>query len=433
MTTRRGHTRTIRRTVITGVGCISPNGIGREAYWAALAAGRSGVSRISSFDTTQSIVKIAAEIKEFNTDLYIPAKDRRHISRPVPLALAASEEAWVDAGLVPIELTLEARRRTGVFFGSGGGPLEFTERQYGFYFNGRKSQVSVYAIPSSTTGTLSSELSMYYHLHGPSHVISTGCTSSTDALGYAAQMIALGHIDIALAGGADAPIMPGIMSGFELMKIVTTAWNHAPDKASRPFSRDRSGIVAGEGAWFFILEAAESALARGAHIYAELAGYGTSCDAHHRVRLDESGEEPARAMQLAVTDAGLAVDAIDYINLHGTSTQLNDPIETRAVKRCFGKHAFRIPMSATKSLIGHPQGASGAAGVAAALLALTKDIIHPTINLEQPDGECDLDYVPQQARHQEIETVLCNCIGFGSKNSALVLRKVSDTEKLISG
>jgi 3-oxoacyl-[acyl-carrier-protein] synthase II len=313
----------------------------------------------------------------------------------------------------------------GVLFGSGGGPLEFTERQYSHYFAEEDNKVSVYAIASSTPGCLSSELSMKYQLHGPSHVISTGCTSSSDALGYAAQLIAWGRADIILVGGADAPIMPGILSGFILMKVVTTAWNHAPTAASRPFSKDLSGIVLAEGAWFFILETAESALARQAHIYGEIVGYGSTCDAHHRVRLDESGEEPARAMVLALEDANLPSHSIDYINLHGTATQLNDLIETRAVKRCFGKHAYAIPMSATKSLIGHPQGASGAAGLAATLLALERGIIHPTLNLNQPDPECDLDYVPHQARKKSVEVALCNCIGFGSKNSALVVKKFS--------
>jgi 3-oxoacyl-[acyl-carrier-protein] synthase II len=416
-------TKGLRPVVITGIGCISPYGLGVEAFWDALSKGRSGVSRINSFDPDSLLVKIAGEVRGLEADRYLSAKEQRHVSRTVLLALAASYEAWNDAGLSPQEMSLEKRRRIGVILGSGGGPLEFTERQYKHYFAGENNKTSVYTIPSSTPGTLSSELSMAFNLRGQSHVISTGCTSSTDALGYAAQTIALGRADSMLAGGADAPIMPGIMAGFELMKVLTTAWNESPEQASRPFSRNRSGMVLGEGSWFFILEAENLARERGAKIYARVAGYGTTCDAHHRVRLDESGEEPARAMSLAIEDAELKVDAVDYVNLHGTSTVLNDQIETRAVKLCLGKRAYKIPMSATKSLIGHPQGASGAAGITAALLAMERGIIHPTINLDDPDPNCDLDYVANEARQKEIEVALCNCIGFGSKNSALVLCK----------
>jgi 3-oxoacyl-[acyl-carrier-protein] synthase II len=262
---------------------------------------------------------------------------------------------------------------------------------------------------------------MAFGLHGLSHVISTGCTSSTDALFYGAQHIALGRQDLVLAGGVDSPLSPGILKGFEVMRVCTSEWNDEPARASRPFSRDRSGMVIAEGSWIFVLEAADSAAARGARIYAEIAGYGATCDAFHRVRLEESGIEPARAMTLGLADAGLGADDIDYVNLHGTSTPLNDRIETRAIKAAFGAQAFAMPMSATKSQIGHPQGAAGAAGVAATLLALTEGVIAPTINLDAPDPECDLDYVANEARNSPVTAALCNCIGFGSKNAALVL------------
>jgi 3-oxoacyl-[acyl-carrier-protein] synthase II len=262
---------------------------------------------------------------------------------------------------------------------------------------------------------------MAFSLHGASHVISTGCTSSTDALFYACQAVWSRRSDIVVTGGVDAPLAPGIMAGYCLMRILTESWNNEPARASRPFSQDRDGFVLAEGAWIYVVETERTARARGARIYAEVLGYGSTCDAHHRVRLDESGVEPARAMTLAIEDAGLQPDDIDYVNLHGTSTLLNDRIETRAVKLCLGDHAARIPMSATKSMVGHPQGASGAAGISATLLALNEGWIPPTLNLEMEDPECDLDYVPMSARKTRVRYALANCIGFGSKNSALVL------------
>ncbi len=226
-----------------------------------------------------------------------------------------------------------------------------------------------------------------------------------------------------LTGGVDAPLAPGILAGFNLMTVLTTKWNDEPARASRPFARDRSGIVLAEGAWLYVLEEYEGARGRGAKIYAEITGYGATCDAYHRVRLEETGEEPARAMRLALDDAGRTPEEVDYVNLHGTSTMLNDRIETRALKLALGARAQKIPMSATKSQIGHPQGASGAAGIAAALCAMHTRIIPPTINLDERDPECDLDYIPNEARESSVRTALCNCIGFGSKNSALVIEK----------
>ena len=413
-----------RRVVITGFGCVTPIGIGRDAYWDSLAAGRSGVRRIESFDASGFDVQIAAEIPEFDWKAELNPKDRQHVPRTVPLALAAARQAVADSAIKPDELSLEEKRRFGVILGTGGGGLAFTEKQFGYWFSGNAGKGSIYTIPASTHGGLSSELSMVFGLHGLSHIISTGCTSSTDAIFYAAQHIALGRQDVMLAGGVDSPISPGILKGFEVMTVCTKEWNDEPKRACRPFSKDRSGIVIGEGSWVYVLETLESAQARGANIYAEIAGYGVTCDAYHRVRLEENGVEPARAMSLAIEDAGMRPEDIDYVNLHATSTQLNDRIETQAVKLAFGKHAYDIPMSGTKSQIGHPQGATGAAGVGATLLAMNKGIIPPTINLDQPDEACDLDYVPNNAREQEINTALCNCIGFGSKNSALVLNRV---------
>jgi len=272
---------------------------------------------------------------------------------------------------------------------------------------------------------MSSEVSMRFGLRGMSHVVTTGCTSSTDALGYALRQIQFGFIPVLLVGGVDAPIAPGIMKGFALMRIMTTSWNHAPERASRPFSADRDGFVLAEGAWMFVLEEFEHARARGARVLAEVAGYGSTCEAFHRVRLQECGEEPARAIQLAMSDAGIGPQDVSYVNLHGTSTQLNDRIETKALKLALGEQAHSVPMSSLKSQIGHPQGASGAAGVAATLVAMDQQQLPPTINLEKADPDCDLDYVPEAGRRATVEHAVCNCIAFGSKNSALVLRKLS--------
>jgi 3-oxoacyl-[acyl-carrier-protein] synthase II len=413
-----------RRVVITGFGCVTPIGIGREKYWESLRNGVSGIRRIESFDISDSAVKIAAEVIDFDWEAELNPKDRKHVPRTVPLALAAAREAMKDAKIDAESLSLEEKRNFGVILGTGGGGLSFTEKQYIYWLTGKTNQASIYTIPSSTHGGLSSELSMVFGLHGLSHVISTGCTSSTDAIGYAAQHIALGKTEMMLTGGVDSPIARGILEGFNLMTVVTKEWNDEPHRASRPFDKKRSGIVLGEGAWIFVLETLESAVARNAKIYAEISGYGSTCDAYHRVRLEENGVEPARAMSLALADAGIDAEKIDYVNLHGTSTQLNDRIETQALKLAFGENAYKIPMSATKSQLGHPQGASGSAGIGATLMAMTTSVIAPTINLDNLDELCDLDYVPNVARNVEVKTALCNCIGFGSKNSVLVLEKV---------
>lgn len=413
-----------RRVVVTGIGAVAPNGTGREAFWKAAREGRSGVRKIEAFDTAHLPTRVAGICADFDPSLHMSANDLKHVTRLVPLAVAASSEALADARIDGPALPLEQRRRFGVALGSGGAGLEFIERQFREYYLGDPKAVSLYTIPSSTPGTMSSELSMKFALRGPSHLLSTGCTSSTDALGHAVAMIRYGRADRMLSGGSDAPISPGIMTGFSIMKIMSTARNDEPERASRPFSKDRDGFVLAEGAWMMVLEDLDTARERGAGIYGEIAGYGSTCEAFHRVRLDENGEEPARAMQLALEDAGIGPADIDHLNLHGTSTVLNDRIETRAVKQVFGARATQIPCSATKSLIGHPQGACGAAGVVATLLAMRDRFVHPTINRDEPDPECDLDVVPGIGRTLSVDAALCNCIGFGSKNSALVLRAV---------
>ena len=411
-----------QRIVITGIGALSPNGAGRENYFAALKEGRSGIRTITQFDASSLPSRIAGEV-DFDPTLWVDAKNMKHVSRVVPMVIAATDEALRDARLDPRAVDLDTRRNIGVMLGSGGGAVEFTERMYELWFNDATKQASVYSVPSGTIGTIASEISMAYDLHGFSHLISTGCTSSTDALGYAYRNLKLGVADYIVCGGADATITEGVMTGFCIMRIVSNTRNDRPESASRPFSKDREGFVLSEGSWMFVMEREETARARGAYIYAEIAGYGSTCDAYHRVRLDESGEEPARAMTLAMKDAGVEPAGVGYLNYHGTSTELNDRIETRAVKLAFGEHAKSLPGSATKSMIGHPQGACGAAGVAATLMAFRDGILPPTINLDSPDPECDLDYIPDLGRRARIDAAVCNTIAFGSKNSALVLKR----------
>jgi 3-oxoacyl-[acyl-carrier-protein] synthase II len=414
-----------RRCVITGMGAVSPNGIGRVAFGKAVLEGRSGVRRISRFDSSAIRVQIAGEVPDFDELAWVEKKERKHVSRVLPLALCAATEALDTAGISSASLPLEQRRRFGVIIGTGGGSQEFTEEQYRLYFHGQFSKMSLFCVPTSVMGSLSSELNVRFSLRGPSHVITTGCTSSTDAMAYSMRQIESGRLDWVLTGGADAPISLGTVKGFILMKILTEKWNDAPQKGSRPFSADRDGFVLGEGSWMFVLEEYEHAKARGAKILAEVAGYGSTCEAYHRVRLMECGEEPARAIGLAMQNAGIGPENVDYVNLHGTSTQLNDRIETRALKMALGEERAReVPMSALKSQIGHPQGACGAAGVAATLVAMENGQLPPTINLDSPDKDCDLDYVPEAGRKKKtIEHAICNCIAFGSKNSALVLRR----------
>lgn len=411
-----------RRVAITGLGCVTPLGTGADAFREGLRNAGSGVGRISLFDPGTLPVRIAAQARGFDPADHVPPKDARHVSRVVPMAIAAAGEALAAAGIDPGRLSLAERRRIAVLLGSGGGPVEFFEKMYGHWYRGELKKASVYAIPTGTIGTLSSEISMRFGLKGPSHVVSTGCTSSADAIGYAARAIRHGERDVVLAGGADAVITPGIMTGFGLMQILASSRQDAPETASRPFDAGRDGFVLGEGAWFFVLEEMGVARARGATLLGEVLGWGATCDAHHRVRLDESGVEPARAMTEALEDAGLDPADVGYVQYHGTGTELNDRIETRATRIALGAHADRVPGSSVKSQIGHPQGASGAAGLAATLLALNDGFLPPTTNLETADPACDLDYVPLAARAAEAEIALVNGIAFGSKNSALLVR-----------
>lgn len=410
------------RIVITGIGVQSPNGRSRTEYWNALQNGVSGIDRITLFPTEELACHIAGEVKNLTYDC-IPPKDRKRAPRIMPIAILAAEEALKDSRIDSGALTESQRQEIAVILGTGGGGLDFSEREYEKWFR-THVRPNPYAIVSSFVGMVSSEVSIHFGFRGPSHILSTGCTSSTDAIAYAASAIRSGVARFVLTGGAESCITPGILMGFSVMGTTTTHWNDHPQRASRPFNLDRDGFVLSEGAWMFVLESYENAIARNARIYAEIAGYGSTCDAYHKVQIMPGGDESARAIQVALQTANVTPDDVEYINLHGTATKLNDEVETLAIKKVFGERAYRIPMSATKSMVGHPQGASGAAGVAAACLALERGVIHPTINMEKPDPACDLDYVANRWREQSVRIALCNCIAFGSKNSALVLKKI---------
>lgn len=410
-----------RRIVITGIGAVSPNGIGTEAFGCACEQGRSGISWLNHIDADGLRSCAAGQIHDFDPLSVMDATEARRVPRMVPLALAASREAIEMAGLRIEADDVDRQRQIGVALGTGGGGLGFVEEQYRTFFLENKG--SLFSITGGTHGNLSSELSIALKLRGPSHVLSTGCASSTDAIGYSMLLIRSGVVPMMLAGGADAPISRGILTAFEKMRVVSTRRWDEPGKSSRPFTADRDGFVLSEGAWMFVLEEREHALHRGATIMAELAGYASTCDAYHRVQIAPEIVEPVRAIELALADAGVAKDEVGYVNLHGTSTQLNDRMETLAMEKCFGQRAQRIPMSSTKSMIGHPQGACGAAGLAATVLGMRRGILHPTINLDNPDPECGLDYIPNRARALSVDVALCNCIAFGSKNSVLVVRR----------
>ena len=408
--------------MITGIGCVSSNGVGREAYLAACLAGRSGVRWLDGIDAAGLRSSVAAQAVDFDPLSALSAGEAKRVPRMIPMALAASREALAQAGIDLAPDDVAAQRKIGVALGTGGGGLAFVEEQYKTFFTDGTG--SLYSITAGTHGNLSSELSIALHLRGPSHVMSTGCTSSTDAIGYATMLIRSGVTPMMLAGGADSPVSRGILTAFEKMRVISTRKWDDPARASRPFTPERDGFVLGEGSWMFVLEDADHAAARGATVLAELAGYASTCDAFHRVQIAPDVAEPVRAMELAMADAGVSPEAIGYVNLHGTSTQLNDKMETMAVHRAFGTHAPRLPCSSTKSMIGHPQGACGAAGLAATVLTLNAGQVHPTINLDAAAPECDLDYVPNAARSADVEYALCNCIAFGSKNSAIVVRRL---------
>ena len=420
------------RVAITGIGVVSPFGVGRETFWRQVRRGCSATRSITQFDSSPFACQVAAPVPDVTIadapSIVLRAgngaepggrPDPRRYSRASLIAVIAASEAWDDAGLRLHE------PGAGVIVGSGAGGIDIAERQYEEFFNGGWKRVTPYAIPVSIVGMISSEISIALELHGISHVISTGCTSSTDAIGYAAALIRAGEADVLLTGGADACVTPGMIFGFSKMRAVTTRYNDQPAAASRPFERDRDGFVLGEGAWMLVLEREDRARARGARVYATIDGYGSTCDAYHRVQMDPDGEQIIRAMQLALERSGRAREEVGYVNFHGTSTVLNDAVEARCVRQFFGPQSDRLAGSSVKSMIGHPQGASGAAGIVTAALALHDGYLPPTINHDVPDPACDLDVLPNVGRETRAAAALCNCLGFGSKNSAIIVGAVS--------
>jgi 3-oxoacyl-[acyl-carrier-protein] synthase II len=416
------------RIAITGIGVVSPFGVGRERFWRHITAGCSGTRVIDEFDVSSFPCQVAAPLPPLSIDEAAvvdgPAgnghtqqnhADPRRYSRASLAGVIAAREAWADARL------RLAEPNAGVIVGSGAGGIEVGERQYREFFTDALKKVTPYAIPVSIVGMISSEISIALQLHGISHVLSTGCTSSTDAIGYGLSLLRAGDCDVLLSGGVDACVTPGMMYGFARMRVMATRYNDTPAAASRPFDRGRDGFVLGEGAWMVVLEREESAARRGVHVYAYVDGYASTCDAYHRVQMDPDGAEIVRAMQTALDRAGRRPDEIGYVNYHGTSTQLNDAIEVACVKRVLGRRAELVPGSSTKSMVGHPQGASGACGIVTTALALDRGELPPTINLHDPDPACDLDFIPHRSRQAEARAALCNCLGFGSKNSAVVL------------
>ncbi|MEP7116465.1 MAG: beta-ketoacyl-[acyl-carrier-protein] synthase family protein [Acidobacteriota bacterium] len=415
-----------QRIVISGLGVVSAYGAGTARYWDNVSQGVSGTRAITEFDVSSYPCRVAAPVPALDISAAVRLEgeddagwesraDPKRYSRAALFGVVAGREAWRDAGLRVGE------PGAGVIIGSGGGGIDVGERQYQDFFTNGGRAVTPYAIAVGICGMVSSEISISLGLRGISHVLSTGCTSSTDAMGYALALLRAGDADVLLSGGTDGCVLPGMIFGFGRMRAVSTHYNDRPEQASRPFDRGRDGFVLGEGAWMVVLEREARARARGAHIYATLDGYASTCDAYHRVQMAPDGDEIVRCMQTAVTRSGRALDDIGYVNYHGTSTQLNDAVEARCTRRAFGALAERLPGSSTKSMIGHPQGASGAAGVVATALALDRGFLPPTINLTDPDPACDLDFLPQVGRAVQVESALCNCLGFGSKNSALVL------------
>ncbi|MFH1564066.1 MAG: beta-ketoacyl-ACP synthase II [Nitrospirota bacterium] len=411
-----------RRCVITGIGVITPIGIGKENFWKALCEGKSGISRITSFDTSELNTKIAGEIRDFNPLNYIGSKTAKRVGRASQFGIAGAKLALEDAKL---DLSKEDVEKIAVIIGGGIGGLSFAEENLTKCVKEGYEKVSPFLSVNIFGGALSSEVSLELGLKGPSLTISTGCPAGTDAIGQAFNAIRDGRHEVVIAGGAEAAIRPLTLLSFLVMGALSPR-NDEPTKVSRPFDAKRDGFVLGEGGGMVILEELEHARARGAHIYGEIIGYAMTSDAYHMVAPAPSGKELARVFKLALEDAHISPKDIDYINPHGASTPLGDRIETLVIKQVFGQQAYHIPISATKSMLGHSIGATGAVELIVCALTLETGIIPPTINYEYPDPECDLDYVPNKAREKTVNIALSNSIGFGGKNSALVIKKITE-------
>ena len=413
-----------RRVVVTGIGVVSPIGIGVKEFWENLVKGVSGVDRIKSFDPDEYNlpVKIAAEVKGFNPEEYMDKKEARKASRFIQFAIAAAKEALEDSGL------LESKYdpyRVGVIIGTGIGGLRDIEEQTLILKEKGARKVSPFFIPYGISNMAGGLIAIRWGFKGPNYSVVSACATGNHSIGDAFRLIQKGDIDVAITGGTEAAITPLGVAGFAAMKALSTR-NDEPQKASRPFDRDRDGFVMGEGAGILILEEYERAKARGAKIYAELVGYGATDDAYHITSPHECGEGAYECMRLALEDAGIRPEEVDYINAHGTSTPLNDKTETLAIKRLFGEHAYRLKISSNKSMIGHLLGAAAAVEAVATVKTIETGIIPPTINLENPDPECDLDYVPNKAIEYPVRVALSNAFGFGGTNATLVFKKVED-------
>jgi 3-oxoacyl-[acyl-carrier-protein] synthase II len=405
-----------RRVVVTGIGLVSPLAIGTSETWSAALAGRSGVGAISLFDTAQFSVRIAAEVKGFDPLRFVEKKDVKKMDRFIQFAIAAAEFATRDAGL---KVKPEDAERVGVYIGSGIGGFATIEREHEALLKGGPRRVSPFFIPAAIVNLASGWVSIRTGAKGPNSATCTACTSSAHAVGDSFRLIQRGDADAMIAGGSEAAITPLAVGGFAAMRALSTR-NDEPERASRPFDRDRDGFVIGEGSGVLVLEELERARARGARIYCELLGYGMSGDAYHITAPCEDGDGAIRVMRATLKDAGVAPEAVGYVNCHGTSTPLGDPQEVKAIKAVFGEHARRIAISSTKSMTGHLLGAAGGLEAGFTALALRDQVLPPTMNLENPDAECDLDFVPNAARKAPLEHALSNSFGFGGTNGALL-------------
>ena len=409
----------MRRVVVTGVGMISAVGNTAEETWANLIAGKSGVGRITQFDASQHSCQIAAEVKNFDPLQFIDKKEVKKMARFIHLAIAAADDAMKSSGL---QITPESSVRVGVHIGSGIGGLDATEREYRNLLNGGPRRISPFYIPATIINLAAGQISIRYGAKGPNEATSTACTSSAHSIGDSYKIIARCDADAMIAGGTEAAVTPLSVGGFASMRALSTR-NDAPEKASRPWDVARDGFVIGEGAGILVLEELEFARRRGARILAEIVGYGMSGDAHHITAPAEDGDGAYRVMLNALADAKVQPEKVGYINAHGTSTPLGDRIESTAVKRAFGDHAYKLAVSSTKSMTGHLLGGAGGLEAGITVLTLRDQTLPPTINLEKPDEGCDLDYVPNHARKVSLEYGLSNSFGFGGTNGALLFRR----------
>lgn len=410
-----------KRVVITGLGIISPVGIGLEQFWSSLTSGISGIRRITRFEPDKFSTQIAGEVVNFDPTSYIDKKEARRMDRFAQFAVAAADMAIKDAAL---NLEKENRDRIGVILGSGVGGIETLEDQAAVLARRGPGRVSPFFVPMMIANMGAGQVAINYRLHGPNVTCVTACASSTNAIGEAFKMLQLGQADLIISGGTEAPITPLAMAGFCSMKAMSTR-NEEPEKASRPFDARRDGFVVSEGAAILVMETLEHAVSRGAGIYAEIAGYASTCDAYHITAPDPEGHQAANSMKQALADAGIDPGAVDYINAHATSTLLGDKAEVKAIKKVFGEHAYKLKVSSTKSMTGHLLGAAGGLEAIATIMAIYRGMIPPTINYDEPDPECDLDFVPNVARKADVNVALSNSFGFGGHNATLVFKKYS--------